>query len=71
MSLSTLRLRRGLFIGFAFLLSIIAPGCAWDRVDCCPRPGTTRVVQRPGYPVEGTKPLYLSGYAGANYGPGR
>jgi len=70
MSLITLRPSRGRLIGLAFLLAAIAPGCAWDRVDRL-RPDMTNVVQRPTYPVEGTKPLYLGGYAGANYGPDR
>ena len=64
MSLITLRPGRGPLIGLAFLLAAIAPGCAWDRVDRC-RPDATNVVQRPTYSVEGTKPLYLGGYAGA------
>jgi hypothetical protein len=33
-----------------------------------PRPDVTNVVQKPVYPVEGTKPLFLGGYAGGFYG---
>ena len=70
MNLCSLRLRHGRLIGLVFLLAAVAPGCAWDRVER-PCPDTTNVVQRPTYPVEGTKPLYIGGYAGAYYGPGR
>ena len=66
MSLRTLRPRRGRLVGLAFVLAAIAPGCAWDRVNC-PQPDTVNVVQRPTYSVGGTKPLYVGGYAGANY----
>ena len=34
-----------------------------------PRPDTTNTVMRPAYPWPETKPLFLSGYAGANYEP--
>jgi hypothetical protein len=44
------------------------PGCASNR-DLGPDRDTTRVAQRPTYPIEGTRPLYLGGYAGANYDP--
>jgi hypothetical protein len=33
-----------------------------------PSPDVTNVVQKPVYPVEGTKPLFLGGYAGGFYG---
>lgn len=66
MSFGTMRLRVGRLIGLAFVLASVAPGCARDRAYC-PRPDTTNVVQRPIYPVECTKPLYIGGYAGASY----
>ncbi len=34
-----------------------------------PRPDTTNTVMRPAYPWPETKPLFLSGYAGASYEP--
>lgn len=30
-----------------------------------------RIVYRPAYPIQGTRPLYLKGYAGLSYGPDR
>jgi hypothetical protein len=60
---------RALFAGLAIALSL-ASGCASDRsglVSPFRRSDSTNVVQRPTYEVEGTKPLFLGGYAGANY----
>jgi len=34
-----------------------------------PKPDTTNTVMRPAYPWPETKPLFLSGYAGATYEP--
>jgi hypothetical protein len=34
-------------------------------------PDTVNIVQRPTYAIPETKPLFLGGYAGANYGPSR
>jgi hypothetical protein len=59
--------RRGL-IGLTILMGMLAPGCAWER-PAGEAPDMSRVVQRPTYAVEGTRPLYLGGYAGAYYGP--
>jgi hypothetical protein len=45
-----------------------ASGCASDGSGLASRRSdSTNVVQRPTYQVEGTKPLFLGGYAGANY----
>ena len=61
---------RPLFAGLAIVLSL-ASGCASDRSGLASAPSgrsdSTNVVQRPTYEVEGTKPLFLGGYAGANY----
>jgi hypothetical protein len=60
---------RPLFAGLAIAVSF-ASGCASDRSGLASpsrRSDSTNVVQRPTYEVEGTKPLYLGGYAGANY----
>jgi hypothetical protein len=55
-------------LGIVASLAVCLPGCAWDRTFGADR-DTTRVAQRPTYPIEGTRPLYLGGYAGANYNP--
>jgi hypothetical protein len=55
-------------IGLALVPALLASGCAWER-PVGESPDANRVVQRPTYPIEGTKPLYLGGYAGAYYGP--
>jgi hypothetical protein len=70
-SLTMFRARvRLLFAGLAIAISS-ASGCASDRTGLASSPSrrsdSTNVVQRPTYEVEGTKPLYLGGYAGANY----
>jgi hypothetical protein len=60
---------RPLFASLAIAISL-ASGCASDRSSLASPSGqsdSTNVVQRPTYEVEGTKPLYLGGYAGANY----
>jgi hypothetical protein len=61
---------RPLFAGLAIALSS-ASGCASDRSGLTSSPSggadSTNVVQRPTYEVPGTKPLFLGGYAGANY----
>ncbi len=61
---------RPLFAGLAIAASFTS-GCASDRAGLAPHPfgqsDVTNVVQRPTYEVEGTKPLFLGGYAGANY----
>jgi hypothetical protein len=45
-----------------------ASGCASHQSNLASGgPDSRIVVQRPVYPVEGTKPLFLGGYAGANY----
>lgn len=56
--------------GVALLITLggMLPGCAGDR-SLGSRPDTTRIAQRPTYPIEGTRPLFLGGYAGANYDP--
>jgi hypothetical protein len=61
---------RPLFAGLAIAISFDS-GCASNHSGLVPSPsgqsGSTNVVQRPIYEVEGTKPLFLGGYAGANY----
>ncbi len=61
---------RPLLAGLAIAISL-ASGCVSDRSSLASVPfgrsGSTNVVQRPTYEVEGTKPLFLGGYAGANY----
>jgi hypothetical protein len=61
----------GRLLGISVLL-IVLPACqspgghgSWFHRQ---PPGSSNVVMRPTYPIEGTKPLYISGYAGANYG---
>jgi hypothetical protein len=53
-------------IGIAAALGLFGGGCSSDR-SYRPRPDRTNVVQRPTYEDEGTKTLYLGGYAGADY----
>jgi hypothetical protein len=55
-------------LALALLPGFLVSGCAWER-PTGDEPDMSRVVQRPTYPIEGTKPLYLGGYAGAYYGP--
>ncbi len=55
-------------LGLALVPGLLASGCAWER-PMGEGPDLNRVVQRPTYAIEGTKPLYLGGYAGAYYGP--
>ncbi len=55
-------------LGLSLLLAPALAGCSSDRM-VRPEPDTTYVAQRPTYAVEGTKPLYLGGYAGATYHP--
>jgi hypothetical protein len=61
-------IRRVGLLCFALLWGSLASGCAWER-PTGEQPDVSRVVQRPTYAIEGTKPLYLGGYAGAYYGP--
>ncbi len=56
-------------IGLALAVGPLVAGCAWDR-SYPPQSGTTNVVQRPTYEVDGAKTLYFGGYAGANYDDG-
>lgn len=49
-------------------LAVAASGGCRSYDSTRPRPDVTNVVQKPVYPVEGTKPLYLGGYAGGFYG---
>jgi hypothetical protein len=53
-------------IGLAVSLGLLAGGCSSDRWSR-PRPDRGYIVQRPAYDVDGTKNLYLGGYAGADY----
>lgn len=55
-------------LGLLASLGLMLAGCAGDR-NLGARPDASRIAQRPTYPVEGTRPLYLGGYAGANYDP--
>jgi hypothetical protein len=50
----------------SMLLAPALAGCSSDRTVRTP-PDTTNVVRRPIYDVEGERPFYLGGYAGANY----
>jgi hypothetical protein len=54
--------------GLIAFLGACGSGCVGDR-HYGSAPDTTRIAQRPTYPIEGTRPLYLGGYAGANYDP--
>jgi hypothetical protein len=73
MSPAAIRFLHRTLAGLAIAAGLVASGCASDRssLESSPhrRPDISNVVQRPTYEVEGTKPLYLSGYAGANYRP--
>ena len=53
-------------IGLAIATGLCVTGCSSDRSYRL-RPDRTNVVQRPVYDTDGTKNLYLGGYAGANY----
>jgi hypothetical protein len=55
-------------------------GLLWFSIPACHSPGgghwgwrqppdSTNVAYRPAYPPPGTKPLYVSGYAGVEYEP--
>jgi hypothetical protein len=58
-------------VGLSVLGIAASPGCRshdYSLTPTRPRPDVTNVVQKPIYPVEGTKPLYLGGYAGGFYG---
>ncbi len=56
------------------LLGLASPACQspagvhWGWRE---PPDATNVTYRPAYEWPGTKPLYLGGYAGADYGPSR
>jgi hypothetical protein len=63
------RLDRAGRLGLALVLGIACGGCASDRHRPFSTPDAPYVVQRPTYAIPGTRPLYLSGYAGANYRP--
>jgi hypothetical protein len=56
----------GRLIGLSVLVAPLFCGCA-SETAVRPEPQGSRVVQRPVYAVPDTKPLYLGGYAGANY----
>lgn len=66
MARKTSRLSRTRWIALLVCLGPWVPGCAGGRT-LDGRPDATRIAQRPVYPIEGTRPLYLGGYAGANY----
>jgi hypothetical protein len=53
-------------LGLSLLLAPVLTGCSSHHM-VRPQPDTTNVVQRPVYEVEGTRPFYLGGYAGASY----
>jgi hypothetical protein len=59
------------FLGIGMVL-ILLPACqsSGERGPWIHHqpPDSSNVVLRPSYEVPGTKPLYLSGYAGSNYG---
>jgi hypothetical protein len=58
----------GRLIGCSILIAPLVCGCA-SEPSVRPQPDSSNVVQRPVYLVPDTKPLYLGGYAGANYEP--
>lgn len=53
-------------IALALLLAALLAGCSSDRFRR-EWPDSTRTAQRPTYEAPGGKPLFLGGYAGANY----
>ena len=66
MSRTALLAGRVCLIGLAIATGACVTGCSSDR-SYLRRPDRTNVVQRPVYDADGTKNLYLGGYAGANY----
>lgn len=67
---------RGVFLACAAVIALVTlPACnatgghKWGSSRTVAPQG--RVSMRPAYPSSRVKPLYLSGYAGAYYGPGR
>lgn len=62
----------GLGVGILALAILAISGCARDRYyTSVSEGGTSRVVQRPVLNPPPGKPLYLGGYAGADYAGGR
>ena len=67
------RLTRSLLLS---MLLAVVPACSasaghkWGRAPATAADGSGRVAYRPAYPLARTRALYLSGYAGATYGPG-
>lgn len=58
----------GLGMGILALAILAVSGCARDRhYTSVSEGGTSRVVQRPVLNAPPGKPLYLGGYAGADY----
>ncbi|MFO0892996.1 MAG: hypothetical protein U0790_28155 [Isosphaeraceae bacterium] len=68
MTLQYTRTLRPFVLGLAATVVALIPGCASHRSMGQP-PDATRIAQRPTYPIDGTRPLFLGGYAGANYDP--
>ncbi len=62
LSRTSLGRRLKLFV-LALAVAPLAAGCSSYRY----RPDRSYVVQRPAYDNDGTKAIYLGGYAGANY----
>ncbi len=64
--------RLALAAGLMIFWSAAAPGCAGrDRYyTSTPEAGVARVVQRPAFDEPAGKPVFLGGYAGADYSRG-
>jgi hypothetical protein len=68
---SFLSLVRTGLVGLCLAAIAASSGCRshdYTLSPARPQPDVTNVVQKPVYPVEGTKPLFLGGYAGGFYG---
>jgi hypothetical protein len=61
-------------------VSFLVLGLLWFSIPACHSPGgghwgwreppdSRNVAYRPAYELPGTRPVYLGGYAGADYGP--
>jgi len=62
------RVAPGLGLGALALAFLAAAGCARDRYyTSTPEGGVTRVVQRPVLTAPKGKPVFVGGYAGADY----
>jgi len=65
------RVVSGLGFGILALAILATPGCARDRhYTSTSEGGPTRIVQRPVLNPPPGKPLFIGGYAGADYSGG-